>query len=437
MWFYKSLMLIVASILLLEYSSAQTWQEITPSGGETPGPRRNAAAVYDPVNQRMILFAGKAASGDQNDVWVFDLNTNLWSDITPASGPAPAPRFTPNAVYDPVEQQMIIWSGQGVSFYNDVWAFDIVSESWSEFTPPDPKPNIRYGTAAVFDPLARDLVTFAGFTNQGRFDDTWRFDVENVAWINVTPAQGNPLERCLHSASYDSLNHRMIMYGGQNAGPLGDIWAFDLTQNTWTELSPPNSPAGRFFATNIYDIRNHRAIIFGGNRGAGGGISNEVWEFDLSANSWEQLSPAGNFPESREGAVAIYIRAEDRMVIFGGRGTGSALLNDVWSLNDLSPSTGIGIDDPGELISGYQLFQNYPNPFNPSTNIGFRISDFGFVSLKVYDVLGREVATLVNEDKAAGIYTVEFDAGSFTSGYYFYRLESGDFQQVKKMLLLK
>jgi hypothetical protein len=179
MWVYKSMILIFALILLCEYSFAQTWQEITPTGGNTPDARRNSAAIYDPVSHRMILFAGKAASGDQNDVWVFDLNTNLWSDITPASGPAPAPRFTPNAVYNPENQQMIIWSGQGVSFYNDVWAFDLTNESWSEFTPPDPKPNIRYGTAAVFDPLARDLVTFAGL---------WK------TWPGLTP----PLPRATH-----------------------------------------------------------------------------------------------------------------------------------------------------------------------------------------------------------------------------------------------
>nr|NIR64458.1 hypothetical protein [candidate division Zixibacteria bacterium]NIV06486.1 hypothetical protein [candidate division Zixibacteria bacterium]NIX56492.1 hypothetical protein [candidate division Zixibacteria bacterium] len=296
MWFYQSMTVLFTVLLLSATTFAQRWQNIIPNSGDVPDPRSNAAAIYDPVNHRMILFAGKASSGDRNDVWAFDLNTSLWSDITPTSGSAPAPRFTPNAVYDAVDHRMIIWSGQGAAFLNDVWAFDLASETWSEFTPPDPKPNIRYGTAAVFDPLARDLVTFAGFTSQGRFDDTWRFDVENVAWNNVTPAQGNPLERCLHSASYDSLNHRMIMYGGQNAGPLADIWAFDLTQNSWTELTPSGSPPGRYFAATIYDARNHRVIIFGGNRGNNGGVTKEVWAFDLTASTWEQLLPAGNLP---------------------------------------------------------------------------------------------------------------------------------------------
>ena len=83
------------------------------------------------------------------------------------------------------------------------------------------------------------------------------------------------------------------------------------------------------------------------------------------------------------------------------------------------------------------LFQNYPNPFNPSTNIQYAISSRQIVSLKVYDVLGNEVATLVNEEKPAGIYEVIFNASNFSSGIYFYQLRSGSFIDVKKMILLK
>ena len=85
----------------------------------------------------------------------------------------------------------------------------------------------------------------------------------------------------------------------------------------------------------------------------------------------------------------------------------------------------------------YDLAQNYPNPFNPTTRIGFRISNSGFVSLKVYDVLGREVRTLVNEVRQPGIYEVRFDAGGLSSGLYFCRLQAGSYISTKKMMLLK
>ena len=86
---------------------------------------------------------------------------------------------------------------------------------------------------------------------------------------------------------------------------------------------------------------------------------------------------------------------------------------------------------------GFYLIQNYPNPFNPVTNLEFGIPDLGFVSLKVYDVLGKVVRTLVNENKPAGYYKVEFDGSDLPSGIYFYKLEAGEFVETKRMILLK
>ena len=85
----------------------------------------------------------------------------------------------------------------------------------------------------------------------------------------------------------------------------------------------------------------------------------------------------------------------------------------------------------------FNLFQNYPNPFNPSTKIKFVIPKSSFVILRVYDVLGNEVATLVNEKKSAGNYEINFDASKLSSGIYYYKLVTGNFSQVRKMVLIK
>ncbi|KAF0150993.1 MAG: 5'-nucleotidase [Ignavibacteria bacterium] len=90
-----------------------------------------------------------------------------------------------------------------------------------------------------------------------------------------------------------------------------------------------------------------------------------------------------------------------------------------------------------EMPVKYSLEQNYPNPFNPATQIKYSILNAGNVSLKVYDVLGREVADLVNKHQDAGYYTVNFNASALSSGIYFYRIESGSFVSVKKMMLVK
>ena len=85
----------------------------------------------------------------------------------------------------------------------------------------------------------------------------------------------------------------------------------------------------------------------------------------------------------------------------------------------------------------YALYQNYPNPFNPTTTIKYQIPELSFITLKVYDVLGNEVSTLVNEEKPIGDYELEFDATNLPSGIYFYRLQTGSFVETKKMLLMK
>jgi hypothetical protein len=85
----------------------------------------------------------------------------------------------------------------------------------------------------------------------------------------------------------------------------------------------------------------------------------------------------------------------------------------------------------------YKLYQNYPNPFNPLTKIRFSIPSSGNITLKIFDILGREVKTLLSESKPTGTYEVSFDGGELASGIYFYQLRSGDFIQTKKMMLLK
>lgn len=90
-----------------------------------------------------------------------------------------------------------------------------------------------------------------------------------------------------------------------------------------------------------------------------------------------------------------------------------------------------------EVPSAFALSQNYPNPFNPSTTVSFAIPNVSFVVLKVYNLLGQEVATLVNDKLNAGTYTAQFNAAGLSSGVYFYRLEAGKFVEQRKMLLLK
>ncbi|MBI5402067.1 MAG: T9SS type A sorting domain-containing protein [Ignavibacteriae bacterium] len=96
-----------------------------------------------------------------------------------------------------------------------------------------------------------------------------------------------------------------------------------------------------------------------------------------------------------------------------------------------------GISNNTNVVESFGLMQNYPNPFNPNTIIKFRIKESGFVTLKIYDMLGKEVAVLVNENLKPGSYDREFDASGLSSGIYFYKITAGDFTDTKKMILTK
>ena len=143
----------------------------------------------------------------------------------------------------------------------------------------------------------------------------------------------------------------------------------------------------------------------------------------------------------------------EELIFIGGNGT--TLERNVYSYLDESVQSGIyhyrlkQIDFDGSfeylntvsvdlgMPGGFVLKQNYPNPFNPITNIEFQLPVSGFISLKVFDVLGNQVKTLINEEKKAGFYQIAFDASDLPSGVYLYKLSTESFSDIKKMTVLK
>jgi len=424
--------------------TAQEWRNLTPADGLAPSPRVNPSTIYDPVAHRLVVFGGRGRSGDVDDVWSFDLASQTWQEITPQGGSSPTKRYTHNAVYDAANHRMIVWSGRHVEerlLFNDVWEFDLEAETWAPFQPTGPLPNIRYGSGAVYDPVAGQLVTFAGFTSEGRFNDTWRFDPAANQWTDTTPAMGSPGLRCLLTASYASDTQLMYIYGGQQGtnDPLADIWELDLAANTWTERTPQDSPAGRIFPTSIYDARNRRFLIFGGQEDAGN--TNEVWAFKTQEGVWQALAPTGLAPDARNGSTAVYIQAEDRMIIFGGGGDG-VNFNDVWSL-DLQSAEPTAVNEaPAMTPEQNALGQNYPNPFNAETLISYTLAQDGPVHLRVYNLSGQQIRTLIQARQTAGRQEAKWDGKdssgrAVASGVYLYRLHSGTALRTKKLLLLR
>jgi uncharacterized delta-60 repeat protein len=136
-------------------------------------------------------------------------------------------------------------------------------------------------------------------------------------------------------------------------------------------------------------------------------------------------------------AFSMTIQNDDKILIAGNsdNGNGYSVFSLVRYLDD--GSTGAGEEGNREIPTEFALEQNYPNPFNPSTSIQYRVASISQVILTVYDVLGNEITTLVNEEKPAGHYEVEFYGTTLPSGIYFYKLQTGSFVETKKMILIK
>ncbi|MDA0336584.1 MAG: hypothetical protein O2782_15590 [bacterium] len=425
--------------LLPSALAGQVWTIAATTG---PSARHTAAAIYDPVGERIVLFGGRSAAGDHNDVWAFDLHSHDWRQLQPG-GAAPMPRFSHNAVYDALGQRMLVWSGRsldaaGSTLHNDVWALDLRTQQWTQLLAASAAPIARYGTAAVYDPVARELVSFAGFTTQGRFDDTWRFDPAGRIWRDVTLASPQPGERCLHAAAYDSQRHRMIMFGGQRGtAALDDAWALDLATDRWSVLPPAPATGGRKFPAVTYDPSADRFLLFGGETTAGtrGG---DLWALDLASQRWSVLTTTG--PAPRDGAVLVHVPAQSRLLLFGGA-TPDGNAGDTWSLVLPGPPTVVRLQ-PSQLQPSTQQapqsLQAYPNPFNASVVLELQLTEAGHVT--IHDMLGQPVRHLgaARAGTSRRLWDGHDDGGNAVAcGVYLAVLQAPSSRQVQRLMLLR
>lgn len=162
-------------------------------------------------------------------------------------------------------------------------------------------------------------------------------------WTELRPTGEPPTPRNNAAGIYDPIGHRLIVFAGLVPGNItSDVWALDLDQNAWTRLAGPGA--------GIYDTRGHRFLTFGGGQVGGGGVkSDETWAFDLERGEWSLLQPSGITPPARSGAVAIYIERENRVLMFSGAAD-EGLLNDVWALEELTPTpTAVEDESWGEV----------------------------------------------------------------------------------------
>jgi hypothetical protein len=206
--------------------------------------------------------------------------------------------------------------------------------AWNERSIPESrKPSAAEDGALVYDPVAHRVLLFGGKNDQDEnLNEVWEFDLSQNRWRQLDVVGDRPLGREDHVAIFDPQGYRLIIHGGENDTPVSnEIWALDLRERTWSDLTSADSPA-REDHTAIYDARGKRMILFGGRRDR-----DEVWSFDLDPQSpefqsWRNLTPAENNPPGRVDHVALYDSVRNRMLIHGGWDKNEKqYFNDTWA----------------------------------------------------------------------------------------------------------
>jgi hypothetical protein len=279
-------------------STSPVWSPLTASG-TPPTPRAGHSAVFDSPNNRMIVFGGQqAGSGPSaylNDLWILSLvGTPTWTQITSTTGTPPVPRSNHTATYDPIRREMIVFGGTtildpliGSILLGDTFVLSLPSVApftWSSPADAGSTPCARCYHSAVEDPLGPHMIIFAGLDNDptngnepGGGDgsplngETWFLSPNlGYTWILGTFTQSPPLRQG-HSAIYDTLNRRMVIFAGGDElfNPLiPDMWALNLQdQSSWSIMPTVGGPSGVFNHSAIYDAKYNRMVIFGGRTG--------------------------------------------------------------------------------------------------------------------------------------------------------------------------
>jgi hypothetical protein len=360
----KFLFLTICLCGLVGVGRAQQW---VPSG---PVSRGDPAVVLDPATDRMILFggqtngnedAGDPGNGDFNDVWRLDKAGGGrlgWTQVKPTA-PGPNKAFA-SAVYDPGSNRMIVFGGTNGGCTNDTWVLTNANgnggaSAWIQLSTAGGPPPAREHQTAVYDPSSNTMTIFAGDNCFSGQNDVWVLSNANgeggtPTWTQLTPSGSSPSGNEYTTAVYDSTNKVMIVFGGFTEGVQGTdtngVWTLSNANGlggapAWTQLSPSGTlPGPREAHVAVYDQVNNRMTIYGGNN-QNGTVYGDIWVLS-DANglggspAWAQIGQSLSvYPNPRYFASAVYNPNTNKMIIFGGIGSGGTYnYSEVWVLSN-------------------------------------------------------------------------------------------------------
>jgi hypothetical protein len=355
----------------LSLSGPPTWGRLGDPMGQ-PNPRTDHTATYDPVRRRMIVIGGDTgAFVDPPGLWALDLDDPpLWRRTIPA-GSAPTPRVRHSSIYDPVRDRLIVFAGTSrtvTDAVNHTWALDMSGPpAWFQLAPAGTPPDPRSGHAAIYDPVRDRMVVFGGTDVGGiQLNDVWALTLTPpMSWSPLAPTGTPPTARSGMLAIYDPVDDGLVIFGGLTAGgtPSAETWTLALgAAPAWTLLTPSGPAPTLGFPGGFYDPQRHRVVVMGDSASNASDLMDDVRALQLGPSpQWSVLTPGGSLPMARTRVPACLDPGQDRMMVFAG-----GVLNDTWQLAfgaPLAPSADCPEDvtwTQGEVLS---LSYVVSNPF--------------------------------------------------------------------------
>ncbi len=340
----------------------------------------------------------------------------------------------------------IVGGSRDNTFAGAVWIFTRNGNVWTQqgnkIVVTDAIGNSAFGNSVDISADGNTVIVGGRSHNQSR-GAAWIFVRSGGIWSQ----QGNKLigtgslglSRQGEDVSISADGNTAIVGGPSDNSSAGAIWVFTRNGDVWSQqgnklVVTDALGTSQFGISADLSADGNTAVIGGSADNVDAGAT---WIFIRSDSVWSQL---GNKLIGSDAVGKAYqggsvaISSSGNIVIIGGRFDNSNLNGAAWIF---VPGTTSIEQISDEISMNFMLSQNYPNPFNPSTKISWQSPVAGYQTVKVYDVLGNEVAVLVNEFKEAGRFEVQFNASQLPSGIYFYKLIAGSFTETKKMILIK
>jgi hypothetical protein len=318
---------IAFAIQIIPLSSAEYVHAQTSIRPEARGAHSMA---FDPHNSVAVIFGGFALSGGWHylgDTWVYSYTENSWTSLT--LSPSPSTRSNHAMVYCNETNEIILYGGQGPEDPTDTWSFNCDTQTWSQVVTAT-NPGVHHSLAMAYDSKENVVILFGGFGDDGlERDDTWKFDCVTREWTELNPSTA-PLARYGHVMVYDESINQVVLTSGNTAtqGHQHDTWTYNTTADTWTELAPTGTPDRLKWPSMTYDSVNQKCILFGGQ--IGDTAVNRTWIYDAQLNIWQRGYP-DIAPGSRINTGLAFDSVNGVTILFGGVIIDGVQYDDTWT----------------------------------------------------------------------------------------------------------